>query len=107
MKHEINITYDDDTGKLIEVREDGRTVVDREKGGQMMSVPEAMAMLYHAGRLCWEEEPYPKGHRRAAESYRREMVRLFCAIFGEPRPGERLGTEEEIRLGRGENGERF
>ena len=103
----IELAYDSESGKLLEVWENGRLAVDREQGATLMSVPEAMAMLYHAGKLRWEEEPYPEGHRMAATHYRREMVRLFGAILGEPRPGGRLGTAEEILLGRGEGGERF
>ena len=80
---------------------------DRQARGLPAKAGDDMAILYHAGKLRREDGPYPEGHRRAAENYRREMVRLFGAILGEPRPGERLGTAEEILLGRGEGGERF
>lgn len=99
---EIRLWYDRGSGKLLEVQENGRAVVDREQGAQLMGVAEAMALLCRAGKLRWEDAPYPDAHRRAAADYRKKMVQLFAAIFGGPVKPKRAGLVEEVRLGREE-----
>lgn len=98
----IQLWYDRRSGKLLEVQENGETVIDREQGEQLMGVAEAVAMLCLVGKLRWEDEPYPEEHRRAAAGYREKMVQLFAAIFGRPVKPNRAGLVEEVRLGREE-----
>ena len=99
---EIWLRYDVENGKLLEVQENGRVVVDREQGAQLMGVAEAVALLCRAGKLRWEDAPYPDAHRRVAATCREKMVQLFAAIFGGPVKPKRAGLVEEVRLGREE-----
>ena len=80
----IELAYDSESGKLLEVWENGRLAVDREQGEGMMSVPEAMAMLCCPGlRLDMEcSELASEEQRREWTQLREQMARLFAAIFG-------------------------
>ena len=83
-KVKIEVAYDSESGKLLEVWENGRRVVYREQGEQLMSVPEAMAMLCSPGlRLDMERsELASEAQRREWTQLREQMARLFAAIFG-------------------------
>lgn len=102
---EIQLRYDVENGKLLEVQENGRVVVDREQGAQLMSVAEAVAMLCSPTlRLDLERsELLNEAERKTWTRLRRQMVRLFCAVFGEiERPeGDGAGSIQ-IRLRREE-----
>lgn len=84
-KVKIELAYDSESGKLLEVWENGRMVVDREQGKHLMSVPEAMAMLNAPGlRMDIERsELANEEQRREWTQLREQMARLFTAIFGE------------------------
>lgn len=84
-KVKIELAYDSESGKLLEVWENGRMVVDREQGKHLMSVPEAMTMLNAPGlRMDIERsELANEEQRREWTQLREQMARLFTAIFGE------------------------
>lgn len=84
-KVKIDLAYDSESGKLLEVWENGRMVVDRVQGKHLMSVPEAMAMLNAPGlRMDIERsELANEEQRREWTKLREQMARLFTAIFGE------------------------
>ena len=80
----IELAYDSESGKLLEVWENGRRVVDQKQGEQMLSLPEAMAMLCSPGlRLDMERGGLAsEAQRREWTQLREKMVRLFAEIFG-------------------------